>query len=101
MHWRYVKTMSDKIVRMNIRVPEHIRDWYKEQGDKYSVPYTNYISMLLTQIYEKEEDKKLVREFNNVMKQMKEMTGDVTAEDMIQQLKGMQDIISKKYKIVD
>ena len=93
--------MSDEIVRMNIRVPEHIRDWYKEQGDKYSVPYTNYISMLLTQIYEKDEDKKLVREFNNVMNQMKEMTGDVTAADMIQQLKEMQDIISKKYKIVD
>ena len=52
--------MSDKIVRMNIRVPEHIRDWYKVQGDKYSVPYTNYISMLLTQIYERETDKEIV-----------------------------------------
>jgi len=81
-----------KIVRMNIRVPEHIRDWYKVQGDKYSVPYTNYISMLLTQIYERETDKELVREFNNVIKQMKEISGNVTAEEMIKQ---MQDIISK------
>jgi len=87
--------MSDKIVRMNIRVPEHIRDWYKVQGDKYSVPYTNYISMLLTQIYERETDRELVREFSNVMKQIKEMSGDVTAEEMLQQLKEMQDIISK------
>jgi len=87
--------MSDKIVRMNIRVPEHIRDWYKVQGDKYSVPYTNYISMLLTQIYERETDKELVREFNNVIKQMKEISGDVTVEDMFNQLKQMQDIISK------
>lgn len=84
--------MSDNIVRMNIRVPEHIRDWYKGQGDKYSVPYTNYISMLLTQIYEREKDRELVREFSNVMKQMKEMSGNVTAEEMIKQL---QDIISK------
>ena len=84
-----------KIVRMNIRVPEHIRDWYKVQGDKYSVPYTNYISMLLTQIYERETDKELVREFNNVIKQMKEISGDVTVEDMFNQLKQMQDIISK------
>ena len=90
--------MSDEIVRMNIRVPEHIRDWYKEQGDRYSVPYTNYISMLLTQIYEKEEDKKLVRDFSNVMKQIKEMSGNVTAEDMLQQLKQMQDIIFKLEK---
>ena len=89
--------MSDKIVRMNIRVPEHIRDWYKEQGDKYSVPYTNYISMLLTQIYEKEKEKELFQEFNQIIKQMKEMSGNVTAEDMLQQLKQMQDIISKEY----
>ena len=88
--------MSDKIVRMNIRVPEHIRDWYKEQGDKYSVPYTNYISMLLTQIYERETDKELVKEFNQIMKQMKEMYGDVTAEDMLQQLKQIQDLYFNK-----
>ena len=88
--------MNDKIVRMNIRVPEHIRDWYKEQGDRYSVPYTNYISMLLTQIYEREIDKELVREFNNSIKQMKEISGNVTAEEMIKQ---MQDIILKIEKL--
>jgi len=81
---------------MNIRVPEHIRDWYKVQGDKYSVPYTNYISMLLTQIYERETDKELVKEFNQIMKQMKEMYGDVTAEDMLQQLKQIQDLYFNK-----
>jgi len=84
--------MNYKIVRMNIRVPEHIRDWYKVQGDKYSVPYTNYISMLLTQIYERETDKELVREFNNVIKQMKEISGNVTVDEMIKQ---MQEIIDK------
>ena len=93
--------MSDKIVRMNIRVPEHIRDWFKEQGDRYSVPYTNYISMLLTQIYENEQSKILLKEFNDTLKSIKVSTGDVTVEDMFQQLKQMQDIISKKYKIVD
>jgi hypothetical protein len=76
-------------------VPEHIRDWYKVQGDKYSVPYTNYISMLLTQIYERETDKELVREFNNVIKQMKDISGNVTAEEMI---KHMQEIIDKLEK---
>ena len=81
---------------MNIRVPEHIRDWYKVQGDKYSVPYTNYISMLLTQIYERETEKELVRELNQIMKQIREMSGDVTAEEMIKQ---MQDIILKIDKL--
>lgn len=90
--------MSDKIVRMNIRVPEHIRDWYKVQGDKYSVPYTNYISMLLTQIYERETDKELLRDLSNVLSDIKNLTGNVTAEEMYQQLKEMQDIIDKLEK---
>lgn len=72
-----------EIVRMNIRVPDYIRDWYKEQGEKYSVPYTNYISMLLTQTYENEKNKELFQEFNQTMKQMKEMSGNVTAEEMM------------------
>lgn len=93
--------MSDKIVRMNIRVPEHIRDWFREQGDRYSVPYTNYISMLLTQIYENEQSKVLLKEFNDTLKSIKVSTGDITAEEMFNQLKQMQEVISKKYKIVD
>jgi len=88
--------MNDKIVRMNIRVPEHIRDWYKEQGDRYSVPYTNYISMLLTQIYERETDKELLRDLNNALSDIKNVAGNVTAEEMIKQ---MQDIILKIEKL--
>jgi len=84
-----------KIVRMNIRVPEIIRDWYKEQADKYSVPYTNYISMLLTQNYEKEEDKKFLREFSNVVKQIKEMSGDVKTEEMMNELQRMKEMVKE------
>lgn len=86
--------MCDDIVRLNIRVPEHIREWYKIQGDKYSVPYTNYISMLLTQIYERETDKELLRDLTNVLRDIKDATGDVTAEELLQQLKQM-DIYKK------
>lgn len=86
---------DSEIVRMNIRVPVYIRDWFKEQGDRYSVPYTNYISMLLTQNYENEQRKILLKEFNDILKSIKVSTGDVTADDMFQQLKQIQDIISK------
>lgn len=85
-----------EIVRMNIRVPDYIRDWYKEQGEKYSVPYTNYISMLLTQIYERETDKELLRDLSNVLNDIKNVSGNVTAEEMIKQ---MQDIILKIEKL--
>ena len=88
--------MNYKIVRMNIRVPEHIRDWYRVQGEKYSVPYTNYISMLLTQIYERETDKELLRDLSNVLSDFKKIAGDVTAEEMIKQ---MEDIILKIEKL--
>jgi len=85
-----------ELKRINIRIPAYVQDYYKAQANRYSVPYTNYISMLLTQIYERETDKELVREFNNSIKQMKEISGNVTAEEMIKQ---MQDIILKIEKL--
>ncbi len=81
--------------RINIRIPAYIQDYYKAQANRYSVPYTNYIAMVLTQIYEKDEEKELVKEFNNAIKQMKEISGNVTVEEMIKQ---MQDIIDKLEK---
>mgnify|MGYP000964907665 CR=1 FL=1 len=84
-----------ELKRINIRIPAYIQDYYKAQGEKYSVPYTNYIAMVLTQIYEKEEERQLVQEFNQTMKQMKEMAGNVTAEEMNNQLQQIKDIISK------
>lgn len=87
-----------EIVRMNIRVPDYIRGWYKEQGEKYSVPYTNYVSMLLTQIYEKEKNKELFQEFNQTIKQMKEMSGNVTTEEMMFQI---QELMHEAEKVKD
>ena len=85
-----------ELKRINIRIPAYIQDYYKAQAKRYSVPYTNYITMVLTQIYEREVDKELVREFTNAIKQMKEVSGNVTAEEMIKQ---MQDIILKIEKL--
>jgi len=80
------KVKSTEVRRINIRLPEYIRDWYKEQGDKYSVPYSNYMAMLLTQIYEKEKEKELVVEFNEMMKTLKDSTGDITAQHMLEEM---------------
>ena len=84
-----------ELKRINIRIPAYIQDYYKAQANRYSVPYTNYITMVLTQIYEKDEEKELVKDFNNAIKQMKEISGNVTAEEMIKQ---MQEIIDKLEK---
>lgn len=84
-----------ELKRINIRIPAYIQDYYKAQGEKYSVPYTNYIAMVLTQIHEKEEEKELVQEFNQTMKQMKEMSGNVTAEEMMIQLQQMKEMVKE------
>ena len=84
-----------ELKRINIRIPAYIQDYYKAQGEKYSVPYTNYIAMVLTQIHEKEEEKELVQEFNQTMKQMKEMSGNVTAEEMMIQFQQLKEMIKE------
>ena len=84
-----------ELKRINIRIPAYIQEYYKAQGEKYSVPYTNYIAMVLTQIHEKEVQKELVQEFNQTMKQMQEMSGNITAEEMINQFQEMKEIVMK------
>jgi glycyl-tRNA synthetase beta subunit len=81
--------------RINIRIPAYIQDYYKSKGEKYSVPYTNYIAMVLTQIYEKEEEKELFQEFNQTMKQVKEMSGDVTVDEMMNELQRIREIVEE------
>lgn len=88
--------MSDNIVRMNIRVPRHLQEWYKVQADKYSVPYTNYISMLLTQIYERETGKELLKDLTTLLKEVKDSPGDFTVEEIEEMLQQLLDIIAKK-----
>lgn len=83
---------NTEIKRINIRLPEYIQYWYKEQGDKYSVPYSNYMAMLLTQFYEKEKDKELIVEFNETMKSMKETSGNITVEEMMNEIREMKSI---------
>ena len=82
-----------ELKRINVRLPAYIQDYYKAQGEKYSVPYTNYMAMILTQVYEKEQEKELVQELNQTMKSMKEISGNVTAEEMILQFQEMKNII--------
>lgn len=92
------KAKSTEVRRINIRLPEYIQDWYKEQGDKYSVPYSNYMAMLLTQIYEKEKEKELVVEFNEMMKTLKDSTGDITAQQMLEEMQIIMKDIDKLEK---
>ena len=80
---------DNSIKRINIRLPEHIQDYYRKLGEKYSVPYTNYISMVLTQVYENEQSKLLLQEFNETMKSLKVTAGDVTADEMIKEMQSM------------
>lgn len=78
-----------ELKKITIKVPEHIQLWYKEQGEKYSVPYSNYMVMMLTQIYENEKNKELVTEFNETLKSLNTTAGNVTAEEMMAQMKEM------------
>lgn len=82
------------VVRINIRVKDEVREWYREQAGKYNIPYTNYISMILSKNYESEQDKKLIREFTDVVKQIKEVTGDVTSEEILNELKRINETLS-------
>lgn len=85
-------TLDNTLKRMNIKVPAYIQDYYKSMGEKYGMPYSNYMTMILINYYENEKAKQLISEFNGNLTQMKTMTdGTMTSEEMLKQMKSMID----------
>ena len=82
---------KDDRFRVTMRMNKEIVDWYKAKADSYSIAYTSYMALLLTNIYEQEQAKELTKSFNANMAMMGNMSdGSMSAEDMI---KSMQEII--------
>ena len=81
----------DNTFRVTIRMKKDVVDWYRSKADSYSMAYTSYMALLLTNIYEQEQDKELAKSFNANMAMMGNMSdGSMSAEDMI---KAMQKIV--------
>lgn len=83
------ENIKKELKRVTIKVPEHIQEFYKEQGEKYTIPYSNYMTLVLTQYYENERNKQLVDEFNQTIKLLNSTAGNVTAEEMMAQMREM------------
>lgn len=82
---------KDDNFRVTMRMKKEIVDWYKAKADSYSIAYTSYMALLLTNIYEQEQSKDLAKSFNENVAHMGNMSdGSMSAEDMI---KAMQKIV--------
>lgn len=46
--------MTEKVetARVNIVMKKEVQEYYKSEANSYNLPYTNYIAMILTRIYE-------------------------------------------------
>ena len=93
--------LDTTVKRINLRLPAYVQDYYKEMGEKYSVPYSNYIAMVLTQLYEQDMDKRLVSELNSSMKMLKDVIGDNPVQVMddskqlIDEIKSLAETLNK------
>ena len=81
---------KDDKFRVTMRMNKEIVDWYKAKADSYSIAYTSYMALLLTNIYEQEQAKELTKSFNANMAMMGNMSdGSMSAEDMIKAMQKM------------
>lgn len=46
--------MNDKVEtsRINVVISKAVQGYYKSEAERYNLPYTNYMAMILTRIYE-------------------------------------------------
>lgn len=93
--------MDTSVKRINLKLPAYVQDYYKEIGDQYNIPYSNYITLVLIQHYEQAMSKKLATDLNASLLSLKDMVGDnpqVTMADskqMLEEIKSLAESFSK------
>lgn len=88
---------DDNKFRVTMRINKDVVDWYRKKADSYSIAYTSYMALLLTNIYEQEQAKELTKSFNANMAMMGNMSdGSMSAEDMIKSMQKIVDAAGNK-----
>lgn len=91
-----MKVEENDIVRINVRIPNKVVEWYKNKAKEYSFPYSSYMALLLIQHYESQVEKELVKEFNSVLVDIKNMSdGSMTSEEMVREMKKLVELAPK------
>jgi len=93
--------LDTTIKRINLKLPAYVQDYYKEMGERYNLPYSNYITMVLIQLYEKQKEKELIVELNSSMNILKDIIGENSKEIMddskqvIDEIKSLAETLNK------
>lgn len=81
---------KDDKFRVTMRMNKEIVDWYKAKADSYSIAYTSYMALLLTNIYEQEQVKEVNKKLSENMSSISSMSdGSMSAEEMIKAMQKM------------
>lgn len=77
--------LDNTLKRINVKIPAYIQDYYKALGEKYGMPYSNYMAMVLVNYFEKEKEKKVVEDLNNNLNVMRTMSGNINVDEINKQ----------------
>lgn len=60
--------------RISVKLPAYVQEFYKAQGEKYGVPYGNFITMTLIKHYESVVQAELLEELSINMSFLKDFS---------------------------
>lgn len=87
---------KEELFKVVLKMNPDVVTWYKQRAKFYGVPYTNYMNIVLTNVYEQEIEKELVKEFNSAIVDIKNMSdGSMTSEEMIRDMKKLVELVPK------
>lgn len=47
---------NNETSRVNVVIGKDVQNYYKAEAKRYNLPYTNYIAMIITRIYENDKE---------------------------------------------
>lgn len=87
---------KEELFKVVLKMNPEVVSWYKQKAKFYGVPYTNYMNIVLTNVFEQEIEKEFVKEFNSVLVDIKNMSdGSMTSEEMVREMKKLVELAPK------
>lgn len=71
-------------VRLNIRIPRYLQQFYKDRADDLSIPYTNLISLILYNYYADQTNKFVSNQIKDLLSVLEDKNNISSAEIILQ-----------------
>lgn len=81
------KVKDNHDVRLNIRLPKYLQEFYKDRANDLAIPYTNLITLILYNYYADQNNKFLSTQIRDLLEILEQQSEHISKKEMLDQIR--------------